>query len=76
MPNFSLNFDEVVSGFNNRYAVIDEASGFLGIGANMTGSFDYIEYVFIYGIRVLEHLFTGCALKIFQMCVSTSVVIM
>ena len=43
MPNFTLNFDDDETDFNDVNVIINRDSGFLGFGADMTGVDDYIE---------------------------------
>ena len=43
-PNFTMNFHEGIhSAVILHEAILSEASGYIGIGMNMTGSYDYIE---------------------------------
>ena len=41
-PNFTLNFDEDLPVYDNHNVTFDVASGFIEVGANMTGSSDFI----------------------------------
>ena len=43
MSNFTLDFDEDLPVYDTHNVIIDDASGFIGIGANMTGNSGFIE---------------------------------